>query len=45
MVLHTLGIVCVMIENNIISGDTLMKSLFSRTDLPGGNRIHLLSSL
>ena len=42
---HTPGSICLVIENYIFTGDTLMKGLFGRTDLPGGNMKHLLSSL
>ena len=42
---HTPGGICVIIQKNIFSGDTLMKGLVGRTDLPGGNRKHLVSSL
>lgn len=42
---HTPGGICVIIQKNIFSGDTLMKGLIGRTDLPGGNRKHLIASL
>jgi len=42
---HTPGGICVIIQKNIFSGDTLMKGLVGRTDLPGGNRKHLIASL
>ena len=42
---HTPGSICLVIEIYIFTWDTLMKGLFGRTDLPGGNMKHLLSSL
>ena len=42
---HTEGSVCLQVENYLFSGDTLMQNAIGRTDLPGGNREKLLSSV
>jgi hydroxyacylglutathione hydrolase len=42
---HTEGSVCLQLENMLFSGDTLMRNAIGRTDLPGGNRDQLLSSV
>ena len=42
---HSPGSVCILVENNIFTGDTLMKGLLGRTDLPGGNKQDLTLSL
>jgi len=42
---HTEGSVCLLIENFLLSGDTLMHGTVGRTDLPGGNRQKLLASV
>lgn len=42
---HTEGSVCLLIEDLLFSGDTLMKNKIGRTDLPGGNREKLLVSV
>lgn len=42
---HTAGSVCLSIENLLFSGDTLMRTTVGRTDLPGGNRDQIVSSL
>lgn len=34
---HTAGSVCLRIDNNLFSGDTLLASGVGRTDLPGGD--------
>lgn len=42
---HTDGSICLLLDGCIFSGDTLMKGATGRTDLPGGNRNHLVESL
>ena len=42
---HTQGSVCLMVENFLFSGDTLMHTAVGRTDLPGGNRELLMESV
>lgn len=42
---HTQGSICFLIENNIISGDTLFAGSCGRTDLPTGDWDTLLKSL
>lgn len=42
---HTLGSVCYIAGDNIISGDTLFKGNIGRYDLYGGNYARLLESL
>ena len=42
---HTPGCVCLMIEDNIFSGDTLFQDSCGRTDLPGGNPTEIFKSL
>jgi glyoxylase-like metal-dependent hydrolase (beta-lactamase superfamily II) len=42
---HTEGSVCLLIEDFLFSGDTLMHNALGRTDLPGGNREQLLGSV
>lgn len=41
---HTEGSVCLLIEDYLFSGDTLMQNTLGRTDLPGGNREQLRES-
>ena len=42
---HTNGSVCIKIENNLFSGDTLFNNGVGRTDLPTGNEKQLIESL
>lgn len=42
---HTAGGVCLLIGNNLFSGDTLMPNGPGRTDLPGGDKVKLKDSL
>ena len=42
---HTPGSVCFSLENYLFSGDTLMQNAIGRTDLPGGNKEQLLTSV
>ena len=42
---HTEGSVCLLLENLLFSGDTLMHNALGRTDLPGGNRDRLIGSV
>ena len=42
---HTDGSVCLLIEDALFSGDTLMHNDVGRTDLPGGNHERLLVSV
>jgi glyoxylase-like metal-dependent hydrolase (beta-lactamase superfamily II) len=42
---HTAGSVCLMMENKLFSGDTLMKNAIGRADLPGANKTQLLGSV
>jgi hydroxyacylglutathione hydrolase len=42
---HTEGSVCLLMENYLFSGDTLMRNSIGRSDLPGGNREKLLTSI
>jgi len=42
---HTAGSVCLLIGNDLFSGDTLMPSGPGRTDLPGGDKAKLRDSL
>lgn len=42
---HTEGSVCLLVENFLFSGDTLMHNAVGRTDLPGGNPARLSASL
>ena len=42
---HTPGCVCLMIEDNLFSGDTLFRDSCGRTDLPGGNPAEIFKSL
>ncbi len=42
---HTPGSICLFGQGLLITGDTLFRGSAGRTDLPGGNREHLLRSL
>lgn len=42
---HTPGSMCIKIENNLFSGDTLFKMSVGRTDLSGGDGLQLQESL
>ena len=42
---HTPGAVCLLVENNLITGDTLFVGAVGRTDLPGGSMETLLNSI
>ena len=42
---HTAGSVCLLIENNLFSGDMLLPGGPGRTDLPGGDKVKLKESL
>jgi glyoxylase-like metal-dependent hydrolase (beta-lactamase superfamily II) len=42
---HTAGSVCLIIDNHLFSGDTLLPNGPGRTDLPGGDRTALSKSL
>ena len=42
---HTIGSVCYIAENYLISGDTLFDRSFGRYDFPTGNLNDLISSL
>jgi len=42
---HTPGAVCYLINNKLITGDTLFVEAVGRTDLPGGNAADLFESL
>ena len=42
---HTPGSVCLKVENNLFTGDTLFQGSMGRTDLPGGSLTKLMVSL
>ena len=42
---HTLGAICLLFDNKLITGDTLFVGAIGRTDLPGGDAIKLFESL
>jgi glyoxylase-like metal-dependent hydrolase (beta-lactamase superfamily II) len=42
---HTPGAVCLLVENNLFTGDTLFVGAVGRTDLPGGSMETLLRSI
>lgn len=42
---HTIGSVCYFIDNNIFTGDTLMKGCIGRTDFPTSNFSDMVNSI
>jgi hydroxyacylglutathione hydrolase len=42
---HTIGSICIIIENLMFSGDTLFCDTIGRTDFPGGSDIEMRKSL
>ncbi|MBI2655219.1 MBL fold metallo-hydrolase [Candidatus Woesearchaeota archaeon] len=42
---HTLGSICLLAENKLLTGDTLFVGAIGRTDLPGGDALKLFESL
>lgn len=42
---HTPGSVCILIDNNLFSGDTLFKESVGRTDFPGSSPLAMKKSL
>lgn len=42
---HTPGSICLLVGNDLISGDTLFRESIGRSDFPGGDFATLLSSL
>ncbi|HEY5674607.1 MAG TPA: MBL fold metallo-hydrolase [Malonomonas sp.] len=42
---HTPGGICLLIENQLIVGDTLFAGSIGRTDLPGGDHQQLINSI
>ena len=42
---HTPGAICLIVENKIITGDTLFVNAIGRTDLAGGDSLKLFESL
>ena len=42
---HSIGSVCILIENFLFSGDTLFYGSIGRTDLPTGNQVEIEQSL
>lgn len=42
---HTMGSVCLLVEDSLFAGDTLFRESCGRTDLPGGNWADILKSL
>ncbi len=42
---HTEGSLCIVVNDVIFSGDTLMRESHGRTDLPGGNEEELVCSM
>lgn len=42
---HTKGSICIKVENNILTGDTLFAGSIGRTDLPGGSHDSIIKSI
>jgi glyoxylase-like metal-dependent hydrolase (beta-lactamase superfamily II) len=42
---HSPGAICLLLENKLLTGDTLFVDAIGRTDLPGGDAIKLFESL
>ena len=42
---HTPGAICLLIENKLLTGDTLFVNAIGRTDLAGGDSLQLFESL
>lgn len=42
---HTLGGICILVENCLFTGDTLFKASIGRTDFPGGSDIEIEKSI
>lgn len=42
---HTPGGICLLVENKLLTGDTLFVNAIGRTDLPGGDPVKLFDSL
>ena len=42
---HTQGACCILIEENLFTGDTLFVGAVGRTDLPGGSFKQMIQSL
>ena len=42
---HTPGSICLLVENKLLTGDTLFVNAIGRTDLPGGDALKLFESL
>ena len=42
---HTPGSICLLVENKLLTGDTLFVNAIGRTDLPGGDAVKLFESL
>ena len=42
---HSVGAMCILIENKLITGDTLFVDAIGRVDLPGGDVLKLFESL
>jgi hydroxyacylglutathione hydrolase len=42
---HSLGSVCIVLDNNLFCGDVILEDVIGRTDLPGGNYDSLVQSV